>query len=88
MQLAGQPIIILKDGVERTRGQEAQRSNIAAAKAIAGLVSPRELNEEYITPSMFDARVAPMVAAAVAEAAYKTGAARRRRKPVGGFRPV
>jgi malate dehydrogenase (oxaloacetate-decarboxylating) len=61
---------------------------IAAAKAIAGLVSARELNEEYITPSMFDARVAPAVAAAVAEAAFKTGAARRGRKPVGGFRPV
>jgi malate dehydrogenase (oxaloacetate-decarboxylating) len=61
---------------------------IAAAKAIAGLVNPRELNEEYITPSMFDARVAPAVAAAVAEAAYKTGAARRARKPVGGFRLV
>jgi malate dehydrogenase (oxaloacetate-decarboxylating) len=61
---------------------------IGAAKAIAGLVNPRELNEEYITPSMFDARVAPAVAAAVAEAAYKTGAARRTRKLVGGFRPV
>jgi len=61
---------------------------IAAAKAIAGLVNPRELNEEYITPSMFDARVAPAVAAAVAEAAYKTGAARRTRKLAGGFRPV
>jgi malate dehydrogenase (oxaloacetate-decarboxylating) len=61
---------------------------IAAAKAIAGLVSARELNEENITPSMFDARVAPAVAAAVVEAAYKTGAARRTRKPVGGFRPV
>jgi malate dehydrogenase (oxaloacetate-decarboxylating) len=57
---------------------------IAAAKAIAGLVSPRELNEEYITPSMFDARVAPTVAAAVAKAAYQTGAARRRRKAMSG----
>jgi malate dehydrogenase (oxaloacetate-decarboxylating) len=61
---------------------------IAAAKALAALVSPRELNEEYITPSMFDARVAPAVAAAVAGAAYKTGAARRIRKPVGAFRSV
>ena len=61
---------------------------IAAAKALAALVSPRELNEEYITPSMFDARVAPAVTAAVAEAAYKTGAARRTRKLLGGFRPV
>ena len=61
---------------------------IAAAKAIAGLVSRRELSEEYITPSMFDARVAPAVAAAVAEAAYRTGAARRMRKPAGGPRFV
>jgi thermosome len=36
--LAGQPIIILKDNVERNYGREAQRSNIAAAKAIAGAV--------------------------------------------------
>jgi malate dehydrogenase (oxaloacetate-decarboxylating) len=65
-----------------------QTMEIAAAKAIAALVAPRELNEEYITPSVFDARVAPAVAAAVADAAYKTGAARRTRKPIGGFRPV
>jgi len=36
--LSGQPIIILKENVERNRGKEAQRSNIAAAKAIAGAV--------------------------------------------------
>jgi malate dehydrogenase (oxaloacetate-decarboxylating) len=65
-----------------------QIMEVAAAKAIAALVAPRELNEEYITPSVFDARVAPAVAAAVADAAYKTGAARRTRKPIGGFRPV
>ncbi len=59
---------------------------IAAAKALAGLVGPRELNEEYITPSMFDARVAPAVAAAVENAAYKTGAARRVRRTVGSHR--
>jgi len=55
---------------------------IAAARAIAGLVGPRELGEEYITPSVFDARVAPAVAAAVAEAARKTGAAHRTRRSV------
>ena len=33
-----QPIIILKENVERNYGKEAQRSNIAAAKAIAGAV--------------------------------------------------
>ena len=59
---------------------------IAAAKAIASLVSPRELSEEYITPSVFDARVAPAVAAAVAKSAYQTGAARRARKSVGSYR--
>ena len=36
--LGGQPIIILKDNVERNYGREAQRSNITAAKAIAGAV--------------------------------------------------
>lgn len=36
--LSGQPIIILKENVERNTGKEAQRSNIAAAKAIAGAV--------------------------------------------------
>jgi len=63
-----------------------QAMKIAAAKAIASLVSPRELSEEYIIPSVFDARVAPAVAAAVAKAAYHTGAARRSRKSVGGYR--
>ena len=61
---------------------------IAAAKAIASLVSPRELSEEYIIPSVFDTRVAPAVAAAVAKAAYQTGAARRTRKSMGGYRLI
>jgi len=38
MQLTGQPVIILKENVERNRGKEAQRSNIMAAKAIAAAV--------------------------------------------------
>ncbi len=37
-QLGGQPIIILKEGTERTRGQEARNSNIMAAKAVANAV--------------------------------------------------
>jgi malate dehydrogenase (oxaloacetate-decarboxylating) len=63
-----------------------QAMKIAAARAIAGLVGGKELSEEYIIPSVFDARVAAAVAAAVAKAAYQTGAARRRRKSVGGYR--
>jgi malate dehydrogenase (oxaloacetate-decarboxylating) len=51
---------------------------LAAAHALAGLVSPAELSEEYITPSMFDRRVVEAVAAAVAGAAIRTGVARRR----------
>jgi malate dehydrogenase (oxaloacetate-decarboxylating) len=61
----------------------AQRVNdemkLAAAEALAAIVTKSELSEEYITPSMFDSRVVPAVAAAVAEAATKTGVARRRR---------
>ena len=37
-QLGGQQIIILRQGTERTRGQEAQNGNIAAAKAVAAAV--------------------------------------------------
>lgn len=37
-QLGGQPIIILKEGSQRTAGREAQKSNIMAAKAVAGAV--------------------------------------------------
>lgn len=37
-QLGGQPIIILREGTQRTRGQEARNSNIMAAKAVADAV--------------------------------------------------
>ena len=37
-QLGGQPVIILKEGTERTRGRDAQRNNIAAAIAVADSV--------------------------------------------------
>ena len=49
---------------------------VAAAYAIAGLVSPEELNADYILPHAFDPRIKDTVAAAVAEAARKTGVAR------------
>ena len=49
---------------------------IAAAKAIASLVSDEELNEDYIIPAPFDARVGKTVAAAVAQAARESGVAR------------
>ena len=53
-----------------------EEMKMAAAEALAGLISPEELNEEYISPQAFDKRVGHAVAAAVAEAARKTGVAR------------
>ncbi|MDE7191573.1 MAG: NADP-dependent malic enzyme [Clostridia bacterium] len=49
---------------------------MAAAKAIASLVSDEELNPDYILPMAFDSRIGKTVAKAVADAARKTGAAR------------
>jgi malate dehydrogenase (oxaloacetate-decarboxylating) len=52
---------------------------LAAANAIAGIVGKSELSDEYITPSMFDARLVPAVSTAVADAAIRTGVARKTR---------
>ncbi len=49
---------------------------IAAAQALADLISEEELSPEYFIPKAFDKRVGPAVAKAVAEAARKTGVAR------------
>ena len=49
---------------------------IAAAEALAGLITDEELSPDYIIPKAFDKRVGPAVAKAVAEAAKKTGVAR------------
>ena len=49
---------------------------LAAAHALAGLVSEEELSAEYIIPKPFDPRVASAVAAAVAQAARDSGVAR------------
>jgi malate dehydrogenase (oxaloacetate-decarboxylating) len=53
-----------------------EEMKIAAAKAIASLVSDEELNAEYILPAAFDPRVGETVAKAVAQAARDTGVAR------------
>ena len=53
-----------------------EEMKIAAAKAIASLVSDEELNAEYILPKAFDERVGKTVAAAVEKAARETGVAR------------
>ena len=53
-----------------------EEMKMAAAQALAGLISDEELNEEYIIPKAFDPRVGKTVAKAVAEAARKSGVAR------------
>ncbi|WP_085509089.1 NAD(P)-dependent malic enzyme [Thalassobacillus devorans] len=53
-----------------------EKMKIAAAEAIASLVTADELNADYVIPAPFDARVAPAVAAAVAKAAMESGVAR------------
>ena len=54
-----------------------EEMKLAAAGALAGLISDEELSADYIIPKAFDPRVGPAVAKAVAEAARRTGVARR-----------
>ena len=53
-----------------------EEMKMAAARALAELISDEELNADYIIPKAFDKRVGPAVAKAVAEAARKSGVAR------------
>jgi malate dehydrogenase (oxaloacetate-decarboxylating) len=50
---------------------------LEAAKAIASLIAPTDLNRENIIPSVFDPRVATVVAEAVRKAAHQDGVASR-----------
>jgi malate dehydrogenase (oxaloacetate-decarboxylating) len=54
-----------------------EEMKLAAAYAIAGLISEKELDPDHVITSPFDPRVAPAVAKAVAKAAMETGVARR-----------
>lgn len=53
-----------------------EEMKMAAAGALAGLISDEELSADYIIPKAFDPRVGPAVAKAVAEAARRSGVAR------------
>ncbi|MBU3968560.1 MAG: thermosome subunit, partial [Euryarchaeota archaeon] len=54
-QMGGQPIFILKQGTERSRGEEAKRSNIMAARAVAEAVrttlGPRGMDKMLTDPA-------------------------------------
>ncbi len=63
-------------------GEINEAMKLAAARAIAAVVSKRELTEEYIIPSVFNRNVTRAVARDVAKAAQATGVARRgKRRP-------
>jgi malate dehydrogenase (oxaloacetate-decarboxylating) len=64
-----------------------ERMKLAAAVAIAGVIDPDHLTEDYIIPSVFDKRVVRAVAQAVAEAARESGVARRRKGDDAGQPP-
>lgn len=54
-----------------------EEMKVAAAKAIASVVSDEELSESYIIPSVFNDKVVERVRAAVVQAAHQTGVARK-----------
>jgi malate dehydrogenase (oxaloacetate-decarboxylating) len=56
-----------------------EQMKLAAANAIAAIITDDELHPDYIIPSVFDKRVGESVAKEVEEAAYTTGVARRER---------
>ncbi len=58
-----------------------EEMKLAAAQAIAGIISDEELNPNFIIPGVFDPRVAPVVAAAVAQVAIDSGIARIHKSP-------
>ena len=54
-----------------------EEMNLAAARAIASVITDDELSEEYVIPSVFNKSVVEQVAAAVADAAVRSGVAQR-----------
>jgi malate dehydrogenase (oxaloacetate-decarboxylating) len=64
---------IFRGALDARATQITEEMKMAAAKAIASIVTDEELNEEYIIPGAFDKRVAEVVAKAVADEAKKLG---------------
>jgi malate dehydrogenase (oxaloacetate-decarboxylating) len=74
---------IFKGALEVRASAINEEMKLAAALAIADVIVAEELHAEYIVPSVFNPRVAEAVAAAVADAAVRTGVARRARHSSG-----
>ena len=68
---------IFRGALDVRAAQITKTMELAAARAIAEIVQPDELEPDYVIPSVFNRDVAPAVAAAVAEAALRDGVARR-----------
>ena len=67
---------IFRGALDARAGDINEEMKLAAARALADLISPEELGSECIIPAAFDPRVCPAVAEAVAAAARETGVAR------------
>jgi malate dehydrogenase (oxaloacetate-decarboxylating) len=67
---------IFRGALDVRAGEINEAMKVAAANAIAGLITPAELAFDYCVPQPFDKRVVPAVALAVAQAAITTGVAR------------
>jgi malate dehydrogenase (oxaloacetate-decarboxylating) len=67
---------IFRGALDVRASQINDEMKMAAALAIADLVGPDEINEDYIIPRPYDLRIAPKVAEAVAKAAIESGVAR------------
>jgi malate dehydrogenase (oxaloacetate-decarboxylating) len=55
-----------------------EQMKLAAASALAEVISEENLSPDYVIPSVFDERIVPAMAEAVEEAAHESGAARTR----------
>ncbi len=69
---------IFRGALDTGATQITENMKVAAAHAIASAVSPDELAPDHVIPSVFDKRIAPLVAAAAAEAAIRDGVIRKR----------
>ena len=67
---------IFRGALDARAGEINEAMKLAAAEAIAGLVSDGELSRDYILPLAFDGRVREAVASAVYKAAVETGVSR------------
>ena len=70
---------IFRGALNCRASQINEEMKLAAANAIAAIITDEELHPDYIIPSVFDRRVGDAVAEMVEDAAYESGVARRER---------